>query len=338
MFCAVCEKYVDVTTHSKKEVYKVRGETIEVDAQVSHCKECGLDVFDEELDSITLNKAYDIYRERHGLLHPDRIRSLRENYGLSQRALSLLLGWGEITLHRYESGAIQDKAHDTTLRLLESPESMRRLLESNRSRLPTTIATRFSKRMEQLLQEENERAFQVSFERLLSHNRVDITSGFRGLDLEKFKGMALYLIKKCDGLLKTQLNKLTWYSDFLHFKENSVSISGTQYVCLPFGPAPNNYEMIIGSMIHEGLIDRTEIIFDSTSDIRGDRFTALANPPVSLFTNEELKAMDTVTSAFREYGSKAIADKSHQEVAYKKSKEGDIISYEYAVELSLSVS
>jgi len=91
-------------------------------------------------------------------------------------------------------------------------------------------------------------------------------------------------------------------------------------------------------MIHEGLIDRTEIIFDSTSDIRGDRFTALANPPVSLFTNEELKAMDTVTSAFREYGSKAIADKSHQEVAYKKSKEGDIISYEYAVELSLSVS
>ena len=338
VFCPNCETFVEAVYRTEKEVYTVRREPIQVDAEVAFCETCGASIFDEERDSRNLKRAYDHYRENHNLLEVDRIRSLRESYGLSQRALSRLLGWGEVTVHRYENGAVQDKAHDTTLRLLEDPANMRRLLETNRGRLPSAIAARLAENVEQHLQEDNERAFEVSFERYVSHGHVDITSGFREFDLEKFKSMVLYLIRDLGGVLKTKLNKLTWYCDCLHFKEMSVSITGTRYVCLPYGPVPDNYELIIANMIHEGLIDKSEIVFDTTRGIVGEQFAVLANPDAALFTEMEITVMDTVVSTFRGHSATAIADRSHQEIAYKKFSDGDMSSYECAGVLSLSVS
>ena len=41
----------------------------------------------------------------------DEIVAIRESYGLSQVDLAKLLGWGEATISRYESKAIQDEAY-----------------------------------------------------------------------------------------------------------------------------------------------------------------------------------------------------------------------------------
>jgi len=43
---------------TKKESYEVRGEIIEVNAKLRVCKTCGQDIFDPELDDITLKEAY----------------------------------------------------------------------------------------------------------------------------------------------------------------------------------------------------------------------------------------------------------------------------------------
>jgi YgiT-type zinc finger domain len=93
-FCPNCEEYTDVTLRTEREVYNVRGEPIEIEAEVATCPECGSRVFDEELDSRNLEVAYGCYRGKYNLLSPDEIRTIREKYGLSQRALSRLLGWG----------------------------------------------------------------------------------------------------------------------------------------------------------------------------------------------------------------------------------------------------
>ena len=45
-----------------------------------------------------------------GFLQPEEIEKIRKQYGLSQKNFARLLGWGDITIHRYESGAIQDDA------------------------------------------------------------------------------------------------------------------------------------------------------------------------------------------------------------------------------------
>ena len=336
-FCPNCEEYTKATSRIEKEVYNVRGEPIEVEAEVAICQKCGTKIFDEERDSRNLEKAYSLYRDKHNLLPPDEIRTMREKYGLSQRALARLLGWGEITIHRYENGAIQDNAHDKLLRLVEDPQNMQKFFKANRDKLPSYIAARLEKRIASFLQEDKEQAFQVSFERLVSHPYVDLTSGFKEYDLEKLKNMILYLVKRLGGVLKTKLNKLLWYCDFLLFKETSVSITGSQYIRLPYGQVPDNYERIIGTMQPE-LLDKDEIPFNTKDGIQmGEEFTALVEPDESIFSEKEIQVMDFVANTFRNDTSTSIMNKSHQETAYKKCKDGDIISYEYAKELSLSL-
>ncbi len=62
--------------------------------------------------------------------------AIRARYGISQSDLCLLLGWGAKTVTRYESHQVQDIAHDTILRKLDSaPEWFLRLLHAGKESL-----------------------------------------------------------------------------------------------------------------------------------------------------------------------------------------------------------
>lgn len=119
----------------RDETYPVRSEPITIRARVRVDAQ-GHDVFDEKLDSDNLRRAYDIYRANHNIISPTEIAALREKYGLSQSAFSHLLGFGAITLHRYESGSIPTTSHSQLIRMCSDPAHMRRLLDANGERLP----------------------------------------------------------------------------------------------------------------------------------------------------------------------------------------------------------
>lgn len=336
-FCPNCEKFADVKLEKTRQVWNVRGEPIEIKSEVAICQACRAKIFNEELDSRNLEKAYAAYREKHKLLSPDEIRATREKYGLSQRALSRLLGWGDITIHRYESGAIQDKVHDSTLRLIEDPQNMQKLFETSRVKLASYKAKRLEKTIANFLQEDSEQTFRASFERMVAHPYSDLTSGYKKYDLEKLENMVLYLLKRLNGEFITKLNKTLWYCDFLHFKETSVSISGAQYLHLQYGPVPNGYDLITGIMQRERLLDKKEIVFDAEEDIVGEKLIALVEPDESMFSEKEIEVMNFVSDTFRDYTATMIKNKLHQEPAYTKNEDGEIISYECAKELSLSL-
>lgn len=131
-YCEVCEKEVKTTIIKRKESFNICGERIEVEAKVMICADCGEDLFNEELDSATLNNAYNEYRRKHKLLLPEEIKRIREQYGHSQRTFAKLLNWEDNTIRRYENGAIQDKAHNNLLLFLRKPENMRTLLTENK--------------------------------------------------------------------------------------------------------------------------------------------------------------------------------------------------------------
>ena len=337
VFCPKCEEFTETTLEVEREIYNVRGEPVEIEANTTTCQRCKTKIFNEEVDSRNLEKAYKQYREKHNLLSPSDILTIREKYGLSQRALSRLLGWGEITIHRYENGSIQDNVHDSTLRFIENPENMRRLFETNRVKLPNHTAVRLEKIINAFIQEDEEKAFRTSFERLVSHRKVDLTSGFKSYELEKLKNMIVHLVSLLESVLKTKLNKLSWYCDFLYFKETSVSITGTQYIRLPYGPVPDKYDLITDMMCDEGLLKKMEVVFNAKEGIIGEEFTALVEPVEDIFSEKELQVINFVADTFRNYTSKRIMDKSHKELAYIKSNNGDIISYDYAKELSISL-
>ena len=78
--------------------------------------------------------ARDAYRKNNHLLTSNEIAEIRKKYKLSQADFSLALGWGEVTVTRYESKQIQDSTYDTILRLVDKdPFMFLKILESNRN-------------------------------------------------------------------------------------------------------------------------------------------------------------------------------------------------------------
>jgi len=131
-FCPVCGIEQETDVIEKEEISNVRGDEIKALARIRICCVCGEELFDEELDEENIKRVYDIYREKHGILSPEKIKSIRESYSLSQRAFAKLLGIGEASIVRYETGALPEKSLSNMIMLLKDPKNMEKLLEKNR--------------------------------------------------------------------------------------------------------------------------------------------------------------------------------------------------------------
>ena len=136
-FCEHCGKERILRRAKRVRNFVVKGEHFDVEVVVAICSVCGSEVPYPRLDNSQRRKASDAYRRAHGLLTTSEIISVRNRYGLSQRGLARILGWGPITIHRYEQGGIQNRAHDTVLRLAgRDPEYVLARLELCRGLTP----------------------------------------------------------------------------------------------------------------------------------------------------------------------------------------------------------
>ena len=331
-YCEVCGKEVETKVISKEETYVVCGESIEVNAQVLVCAECGEEFYCEELDNATLLHAYNEYRRKHKLLLPEEIRKIREQYNLSQRGFARLLNWGDKTICRYENGAIQDKAHNSLLLFLREPENMRIFLTENEVSLDEKQKKKLLDTVDRL---EQDSEFRVGI-RLFDHffSRIPCEeNGFKGFDYEKLCAMVLFFANKCTEILKTKLMKLLNYADMVFYKENGISISGLKYVHLPYGPVPDNFDMLIGKMTADHIV-HIEVTFDNGYEkhyvIPECEVTSRA------LSEAEIEVLERVYEKFKDFGSVQISDYSHQEKGYCSTQQGEIISYSYAADIQLS--
>ena len=135
VFCTHCMKFVDSHIEKKKLEATIKGRIIEYDADVRICNECEEMVFDRDLDQASMVKAYDHYREEIGLLLPEQIKEIRQKYNLSQTSFAKVLGLGEKTIARYETGSLQDEAQNNLILLMDEVENFSTLLWKNKDRL-----------------------------------------------------------------------------------------------------------------------------------------------------------------------------------------------------------
>ena len=330
-YCEQCGKETETKVVSKRESYNVCGELIEVDAQVLVCSECGEEFFCEELDNATLVSAYNEYRRKHKLLLPEEIRKIREQYGLSQRSFAKLLNWGDKTICRYENGSIQDKAHNSILLFLREPENMRTYLTENEVALDEKQIRRLLKTIEKLEENKEFRAGHRILDLFFSNVPCE-ENGFKGFDYDKFCAMVLFFAHTSGELLKTKLMKLLNYSDMLFYKENGISISGMKYVHFPYGPVPDNFEILLGKMQADH-IAHIEITCDNGYEKH--QIIPERDIPLDEFSKEELNVLQRVYDKFAHFGSGEISEYSHKEKGYTSTKQGEIISYAYAKEIEL---
>ena len=331
-YCEVCGREVETKIITRRESFNVCGEDIEVDAQVMVCAECGEELFNAELDSATLINAYNEYRRRHKLLLPEEIRKIREQYGLSQRSFAKLLNWGDKTIRRYENGAVQDRAHNSLLLFLREPENMRTYLTENEVALDEKQVAKLLDTVDKLEQDTYSRDDRLYFDSFFSRIPCE-ENGFKGFDYEKLCAMVLFFAHKSTGLLKTKLMKLLNYSDMIFYKENGLSISGLKYAHLPYGPVPDNFDMILGKMAADH-IAHIEVSYDGAYEKH--RVVPECDVPEGVLSDEEIEVLTRIYEKFKNFGSAEISNYSHKETGYKATKTGQIISYAYAMDIDLN--
>lgn len=331
-YCDTCGKEVETKIITRPETFKVCGEEVTVEAQILVCAECGEELFCEELDSATLVNAYNEYRRRHKLLLPDEIKKIREQYGLSQRSFAKLLNWGDKTICRYENGSVQDKAHNSLLLFLREPENMRTYLTENEIALDERQKAKLLDTVEKLEQDTEYRVGRKFFELFFSRIPCE-ENGFKGFDYEKLCAMVLFFAHKSSELLKTKLMKLLNYSDMIFYKENGISISGLKYAHLPYGPVPENFDMLFGKMTADH-IAHIEVFYDNGYEKH--QVIPECDIPAGVLSEEELDVLERIYVKFKDFGSVDISNYSHKEKGYSSTKQGEIISYSYAKDIQLN--
>jgi uncharacterized phage-associated protein len=138
---------------------------------------------------------------------------------------------------------------------------------------------------------------------------------------------------------RTKLNKLLWYADFLAFKRQSVSLSGTPYLRFQYGPVPEQYERLVAEVVSDGLV--TEVADEGgESQQAGQRPAAHLETRIrfdaSMFSAEERAVLETVRERFADLGAAQIRDISHEERAWRETPEKQLIPYALAADLSLA--
>ena len=113
---------VDTVEH--RHAFRYGPADLTVDLPVRRCTSCGFEFLDEESEKIKLEAIC----EHLGILSPAGIRRIRERYGMTQAEFAEVTGLGTATLTRWENGSMNHtRAYDRYVRLLESPDVMRRL-------------------------------------------------------------------------------------------------------------------------------------------------------------------------------------------------------------------
>lgn len=307
----------------------IHEEPVIVPVKYYKCQSCDIEFNDPDSTYDPVAYAYQEYRKRHNMMGPEEIRDIRKKYGVSQKELAKLLGWGDATISRYENGALQDDAHNTMLTLIKEPNSFFDLVRLKGDCLSNDRKEHILLSLEKWL--DKKASFLSHYYEKRSNSSPAIENGYRKLNIEKLLNTILFFCTK--GVHKTKLNKLLFYTDFKQFKEYAVSITGATYIHLPYGPVLDQYNCLFSALYEEE--DAIEMKEELIEQYAYEVFYPKRLVDITIFTPSELKTLALVQEFFQDFGARQISDFSHNEHGYKKTKNGEIISYEYSEYLQI---
>ena len=134
--------------------------------------------------------------------------------------------------------------------------------------------------------------------------------------------------------LKTALNKLLFYADFYHFKQFGTGISGLPYRAIQWGPVPSQFDYLFKMAEESNIINLKYEVRDGDKEMVIIEPTKVMVFQQDLFTDNELKSMQTVLEKLRKLKTGQLVELSHKEAGWKHNIEGkQLINYTYAFEL-----
>ncbi|MBO4910951.1 MAG: DUF4065 domain-containing protein [Lachnospiraceae bacterium] len=305
---------------------------VEYNAEYNYCEKSDETFADESQISKNDISMKNAYRERIGLLKSNQISDIRSKYSISQSDLCILLGWGQKTITRYESHQVQDNAHDTILRKLDSdPEWFIELLNNSKSQLSDASYSKYLHKATILF--ENDHDIYLRSAILSKYTRYindPDASGNQQLSIDAVIDMINYLgnSTKVSNLFLVKLMKMLWYADALSYKRYGHAISGLVYRALPMGAVPIAYETIINL----NNLSYEEIEF---GDGTGYKFLPNNNNNYKSLSKEDKEILESIIQRFGKVSKDEIVQTMHLESAYKNTEPNNIISFKYAHDLSI---
>lgn len=333
MDCPICNKVHTLEQRKRLTQSIVKDETVDHDEIYFSCPfgdEDENEFVSAGLMDENLLRARDSYREKKGLLTSTEIANIRSNYGLSQSDFSALLGWGDVTVTRYESKTIQDETYDNIMRMVyENPMFALECIDKHKERFTPEKYARIRKniinRVEEIgniyLKKQEINSLYVNFDEENDFN------GYKILDIDKVANVIEYFSQFVDNLYKVKLMKLLWYADSIFFGRHGKSMTGLVYKHMPLGALPIAYNEIT-SLPTVKVVE--ELIYDDISY----RIRPNKEVNISDFSLEELKVLEVVASTFKNYKSREIIDYMHKEKAYTDTIPNQVIPYSLAKQLN----
>lgn len=333
MECPLCDKHHEVEERERLATITIKDEEVTYKERYYFCENADEEENEFELASMTnenLLRARNAYRRKRNLLTSDEIVSIRENYGLSQVDLARLLGWGEATISRYESKAIQDEAYDTMLRLIrDNPLQALEFLKKNEDKFTRQKRQEIRRKMiEKLDFYGREFLTRQTFSgEYAAYEVPSEENGYTLLNIDKIEAAISYFAEHVSNLFKVKLMKMLWFADALCFKNTGCAMTGMVYCHEPMGALPIGHYSLMNL---ENLNVKEEIGFNYHSMMH---IYPGAQTDYSVFSTEEKAVLDAVILKFREYKAAEIVEYMHQERAYIETAPGAIIPFGLAREI-----
>lgn len=165
--CPVCETEKELAYGEIKETLKIRGVDIKVVSRINHCIDGDHYFYDLEDEEAKFQFAYREYKKLKGFLQAEEIKAIRQQYGLSQKNFARLFNWGDITIQRYESGAIQDDVHNDVLMFIREFDNFKKYFITKKNFISPDIAAKIEEKINAI---EKERSIGV-LERIFTIKR-----------------------------------------------------------------------------------------------------------------------------------------------------------------------
>lgn len=155
---------------------------------------------------------------------------------------------------------------------------------------------------------------------------------------DKLRELVLYICKSSEadeafGSIK--LNKLLFFSDFLFYLEQGISITGQEYQKLKNGPAPRVMLPLLNDM---QAAQQLAVAKRSYFGRIQKRPIALREANLVHFSGQEIAVADSVMRTLTGHNGMEISELSHQFVGWELAEEGETIPYSTALLRSTSLT
>lgn len=322
-YCPFCDKEHEISIIERESKNLIKGDEILSIEKVYHCEETGLEFSDGELMDNNLQCARNAYRIKNNLLTSDEIKEIRDKYSLSQSDLALILGWGEVTITRYETKEIQNANYDLVLRKIkDNPYMLYDYYLININNFPPKKQQKIAKKIISVAPsiEQADSLIENTLEKKYFSIKEEITGGVK-INLSKINAIINRILEHGIELYKTKFAKLLWYIDNNYYQKTKKSMTGLAYLHMNYGACPLGLDLIL---------DSKNIKIEETEDEEANIYKIIEAHSDYKLDEKERESIDFIVEKFKNYSSKEIVSYMHEEKAYLNTKENEFISYKYA--------